>query len=218
MYVNNDPVNLIDPTGLMGEDNIGFVCQLFDCLADTMGANLRQARNNLNDSFINTGSRDRDLPSPLISPGTQLAVAAIGHGGTQMVDSTVDEIAFAGLGEAVACIFNSVRILRNANRAAEFGIANRINTQRQLTHVSGSPTQRASGFFDTPDQAQQVLDAFHSGHADILRTNKQGFLAVQFDGVTGTNVNIGADFPNQPTNTFIIKGTKKVTVVPTTPN
>lgn len=62
--------------------------------------------------------------------------------------------------------------------------------------------------------AQKVLDAYHSGDAVILGKNSQGFPVVRVDGVTGTNVNIGAGINSQPTSVFIIKGTKSPSIVP----
>ncbi|MNT97783.1 hypothetical protein D3C72_2401820 [compost metagenome] len=66
--------------------------------------------------------------------------------------------------------------------------------------------------------AQKVLDAYHGGQVTILGKNAQGFPVVKFEGVTGTNVNIGVGIIQQPTNIFIIKGTKSPSVVPANPN
>lgn len=41
---------------------------------------------------------------------------------------------------------------------------------------------------------------------------------VKFEGVTGTNVNLGIGITDQATNVFIIKGTKSPSIVPTNPN
>lgn len=74
------------------------------------------------------------------------------------------------------------------------------------------------GYLDSVADAQKVLDAYRSGQAKIIGTTSQGFPIVRFDGVTGTNVNLGVNITNQPTNVFIIKGTKSPSVVPTNPN
>lgn len=66
--------------------------------------------------------------------------------------------------------------------------------------------------------AQKVLDAYLSGETVIIGKSVQGFPVVRYNSVSGTNVNIGAGFPNQPTNVFIIKGTASPSVVPTNPN
>lgn len=71
-----------------------------------------------------------------------------------------------------------------------------------------------SPFFPSPF----FLDAYHSGQAVVLGKNPHGFPIVKFEGVTGTNVNLGAGISNQPTNVFIIKGTKSPSIVPTNPN
>ncbi len=68
------------------------------------------------------------------------------------------------------------------------------------------------------DDAQRVLDAYRIGNVTILGKNAQGFPIVKFEGVTGTNVNAGVGIIGQPTNIFIIKGTKSPSIVPTNPN
>ena len=50
-----------------------------------------------------------------------------------------------------------------------------------------------------------MLDAFHGGTAKVIGTSKQGFPVVKFEGVTGTNVNVGAGVAGEPTNIFMIK-------------
>jgi hypothetical protein len=50
-----------------------------------------------------------------------------------------------------------------------------------------------------------------------LGTSSQGHLVYRFNGVTGTNVNVGAGITGQPTNVFMIKGTVSPSVVPTNP-
>jgi hypothetical protein len=67
------------------------------------------------------------------------------------------------------------------------------------------------------DDAQSVLDALHSGKAKVLGQTKQGHVVVKYDKVTGFNNNPGAGFIDQPTNVFMIKGTSKPSVVPTSP-
>lgn len=68
------------------------------------------------------------------------------------------------------------------------------------------------------DNAQAVLNAYHSGRTELLGYSRQGFPVVRYKGVTGTNVNLGAGYQNQPTNVFIIKGTTSPSIVPTSPN
>jgi hypothetical protein len=51
----------------------------------------------------------------------------------------------------------------------------------------------------------------------VLGRTANGQLLVRFDGVTGFNNNPAAGFVDQPTNVFIVKGTSKVSVVPTSP-
>jgi RHS repeat-associated protein len=90
-------------------------------------------------------------------------------------------------------------------------------SQKQLRHVRGTPQYRGGGVMDSIDDAQAVLSAFRNGDAVILGYNRQGFPVVRYEGVTGTNINLGAGITGQPTNVFIIKGTTSPSVVPTNP-
>lgn len=66
------------------------------------------------------------------------------------------------------------------------------------------------------DDAQRVLDDFHSGSATVLGV-KRNDIVVRTNSVTGFNHNPGAGFPNQPTNVFFIKGSSSPSVVPYNP-
>lgn len=91
-----------------------------------------------------------------------------------------------------------------------------VSAQKQAEHVRGSSTYKGGGYFDSADEAQEVLNAFHDGRAQILGGKGQD-IVVRFDGVTGTNVNPGSGFPSQPTDVFFIKGTTRASVVPYNP-
>lgn len=95
-------------------------------------------------------------------------------------------------------------------------VAGKIS-QKQLRHIEGRAEYRGGGYLSNQKDAQAILDAYKSGQATVVGQTKQGFPIVKFDGVTGTNVNIGANIPSQPTNIFIIKGTKSPSIVPTNP-
>ncbi|WP_440466746.1 DUF637 domain-containing protein [Pseudomonas sp. YH-1] len=93
-------------------------------------------------------------------------------------------------------------------------------SQKQFRHVEGRPELEArggGGYVASIADAQRVLDAYHGGQATVLGKNAQGFPVVKFEGVTGTNVNVGVGIIDQPTNVFIIKGTKSPSIVPTNP-
>ena len=94
-------------------------------------------------------------------------------------------------------------------------------SQKQLRHIAGRPELEArggGGFLNSVDDAQKVLDAYRIGQVKILGKNAQGFPVVKFEGVTGINVNAGVGITGQPTNVFIIKGTKSPSIVPANPN
>jgi len=94
-------------------------------------------------------------------------------------------------------------------------------SQKQLRHIAGTQQLEArggGGFLSSVSDAQKVLDAYHAGQVRVLGKNAQGFPVVKFEGVTGTNVNLGVGITEQATNVFIIKGTKSPSIVPTNPN
>jgi RHS repeat-associated protein len=96
-------------------------------------------------------------------------------------------------------------------------VASKIS-QKQMRHIAGRKEYRGGGVLNSLDDAQQVLDAYRSGGAQILGKTKQGFPVVRYEGVTGTNINAAAGISEQATNVFMIKGTKSPSVVPMNPN
>lgn len=99
---------------------------------------------------------------------------------------------------------------------ADFPTIAKKVSQKQLRHIGGRNEYRGGGMLDSVSDAQQVLDAYHSGAAQILGKSQGGFPIVRFEGVTGINVNLPR-FPSQPTNVFMIKGTSAPSVVPMNP-
>lgn len=89
--------------------------------------------------------------------------------------------------------------------------------QTQGRHVAGHANYGGRGYFNSLDDAQSVLDDFHSGAAQVLGVKRNGDIVVRSPNVTGFNHNPGAGFPNQPTNVFFIKGTSSPSVVPYNP-
>jgi hypothetical protein len=99
-------------------------------------------------------------------------------------------------------------------------IGETISPQGQARHIEGTPQWTArgeGGYFKSSGDAQAVLDAVKSGDAQILGRTANGQLLVRYDGIVGFNNNAKAGFVDQPTNVFIVKGTTKVSVVPTSP-
>ena len=78
----------------------------------------------------------------------------------------------------------------------------------------GDRNYDGGSYISSADDAQRVLDEFHSGSAEILGINGND-IVLRTDSVTGFNHNPGAGFPNQPTNVFLIKGSSSPSVVPT---
>ena len=116
----------------------------------------------------------------------------------------------------------SANLVKAAKAAGEVpsGFLNSLKTtvsaQKQARHLA-STAGHGKGFLNNLDDAQTVLDAVHSGEATFLGTSKAGHQVFRFNGVTGTNVNVGAGITRQPTNVFMVKGTASPSIVPTNP-
>ncbi len=190
-YVRNNPVNLIDPEGL--EDS-GLI-QI--CAANGQRSN------------CTTGMRAPPDGSPMNGPLSPVGQAA-----------TFAEAGMAFIpGIKPATSFPKCPSI--GKTAADFpAVASQIS-QKQLRHIAGRAElaeRGGGGYMNSVADAQAVLDAYRNGSANIVGTTSQGFPIVQVEGVVGTNVNVGAGIAGQATNVFIIKGTTRPSVVPTTPN
>ncbi len=94
-------------------------------------------------------------------------------------------------------------------------------SQKQYRHILGRKewvTRGRPGYFKTIEDAQTVLNAYHSGTAKIVGVTKQGHVVVDVEGVIGFNNNAGAGFIDQATSRFMIKGTSSPSVVPVSPS
>ncbi len=100
--------------------------------------------------------------------------------------------------------------------AAVAALSPTIDPVRQGRHVRDDPRYAGGGYFLGLQQAQQVLDAVRSGAATVLGRTRGGHLLVRYDAVTGYNMSPPRYF-DQPTNVFAIKGTRRVSVFPTSP-
>jgi hypothetical protein len=128
--------------------------------------------------------------------------------------------AMAGMGQKLVALRARFAGVAKGLTTADFPTIGTTVSQKQLRHIAGRPEFAArggGGYFNSVDDAQAVLDAYHSGSATILGKSPQGFPIVRFDGITGTNVNVGAGIRDQATNVFMIKGTSRPSVVPTNP-
>lgn len=92
----------------------------------------------------------------------------------------------------------------------------RISLQRQGRHVLGDRNYNGGSYFNSADDAQGVLDAFHGGGAEVMGV-KGNDIVVRVSDTAGFNHNPGAGFPHQPTNVFFIKGSTSPRVVPYNP-
>ncbi|PID60162.1 MAG: hypothetical protein CSB44_11805 [Gammaproteobacteria bacterium] len=99
-------------------------------------------------------------------------------------------------------------------------IDRKISDQKQFRHIYGRmewERAKKNGYLKSLAEAQKILDAFHAGEVTILGKMKNEGILIKYNGVTGTNVNRLHGIEGEPTNVFIIKGTKKVSVVPASP-
>ena len=92
-------------------------------------------------------------------------------------------------------------------------------SQKQMRHIRGRKEYRGGGYLDSLEDAQTVLDNFHSDAATIIGKSKQGFPIIKVEGVSGTHVSkVASGTYIQTTNVFVVKGTKSPSVVPVNPN
>ncbi|AXE37443.1 polymorphic toxin type 50 domain-containing protein [Acidipropionibacterium virtanenii] len=91
-----------------------------------------------------------------------------------------------------------------------------ISVQKQGRHVRGASQYGGGSYFKSAEDAQDVLDAFHNGDAQVLGV-KGNDIVVRVNSVTGFNQNPRLGYIDQPTHVFFIKGTKSPSVVPYNP-
>jgi RHS repeat-associated protein len=96
-------------------------------------------------------------------------------------------------------------------------IGNTISEQKQFRHIQGRKEYRGGGYLSSVGDAQGVLNAYHNGTTTVLGYTSQGFPVVRHESIVGTNVNVGAGYPAQPTDVFMIKGTVNPSIVPMSP-
>jgi Bacterial toxin 50/LysM domain len=142
--------------------------------------------------------------------------------GSTRAASTVEKVPDVALKKVPLLVSSEARAI--GIRSAEFpGVGTKISKQVQDRHILGTNeyAKRSNGtgsYFKTQNDAQAVLDAFHSGAGTILGKGTNNAPIIKVDTVTGFNNNPGAGFLDQPTNVFMIKGTTgKVSVVPMSP-
>jgi hypothetical protein len=107
-----------------------------------------------------------------------------------------------------------------SNSGLASNVSPQISTQAQARHIFGTPEWTArgeGGYFTSQAEAQTVVNAVKDGSATVLGRTSSGQLLVEYDLVTGFNNNVKNGFVGQPTHIFIVKGTVKVSVVPTSP-
>jgi RHS repeat-associated protein len=96
----------------------------------------------------------------------------------------------------------------------------RIAPQKQERHIKGAPGYEGAGYFLNKADAQAVLDAVKAGRAQYLGLSvERGHPIVRVPEITGYNHNpaSGSGVVDQPTNVFMIKGQRSVSVVPVSP-
>ncbi len=112
---------------------------------------------------------------------------------------------------------NTPVLVHNTNPGG-CGVSATISWQKQSRHIAGDPLHNGGGYLRTHGEAQQVLDAYHSGGVAVLGRTANGNIVVRYDGVIGFNNNPRSGYIDQPTNVFMIKGTMSPSVVPINPN
>ncbi|MFD9008022.1 polymorphic toxin type 50 domain-containing protein [Streptomyces sp. NPDC059552] len=85
-------------------------------------------------------------------------------------------------------------------------------------HILGGNGYRNDGYFNSHEDAQAVLDAYHPGAAEIMGITRTGHVQIRVPSVVGYDNNPANNRYGVPTNIFMIKGTKGPSVVPMNPN
>ena len=165
-----------------------------------------------------------------IAGATSGAADVVAAGGLDLIieeryEATVHEVA-----EEISAVTGAVDLGHTGGewatrRSATFdsveeqlaALSDRVSRQKQLRHLSDSPTYRHGGYFDDAADAQRVLDAVHDGSAEVIAMTRNQDLLVRYDAVTGIHVSQTPPPTIVETSTFLVKGTAKPSVVPTRP-
>ncbi|WP_373466942.1 polymorphic toxin type 50 domain-containing protein [Streptomyces umbrinus] len=92
-----------------------------------------------------------------------------------------------------------------------------ISSQKQGRHILGGRGYKGGGYFNSQEDAQAVLDAYHSGAVQVMGITKTGNIQIRVPSVVGYDNNPAMNRFGVPTNIFMIKGTKSPSVVPMNP-
>ncbi len=97
------------------------------------------------------------------------------------------------------------------------------NQGKMGRHLLGHPDFGkvvGKSYFENVEEAQKVLDAYHSGKTTVLQVLEDNKVIVKFEGATGYYHNeamILAGKPREATHIFEIVGTKQAKIVPKNP-
>jgi hypothetical protein len=218
--MGNNPVSLVDPDVRCTWRNSSGETKYFEAGTDPgsdwtyVGSDFQYADINVSPQYT---AHERTMMNPIVNNI---------HAGTNQASIYIAPIllgvgSFGTASTAVSIAKRAAFMYRMYSRAeAGKGVTNGLNktisVQKQARHIAGT-AKPGGGFLNSVDDAQSVLNAVHSGKATFLGTSKVGHQVYRFNGVTGTNVNVGAGITGQPTNVFMIKGTTSPSVVPTSP-
>lgn len=165
---------------------------------------------------VSTVSKVEDISKAVKAVATEEKIAQ----GLSTADKVEDLSKAQGVvkGEELA---SKGSVVNSGAAVSKGNIVSKISYQKQQRHIKNTAEwiKRGKGGYLLKEQdAQKVLDAFHSGEAKVLGTTSQGHIVVEYKGITGFNNNPAAGFIDQPTNVFMIKGSTSPSIVPTNPN
>jgi RHS repeat-associated protein len=127
-------------------------------------------------------------------------------------------LAYYGIGQAVSAPVRAVGAIARRNKpnwtAADFPDIVDELAYTQYRHIRGHKDYRGGGYLERFSDAEALLEAFHCGRAPVIGKNQRGYPVVFYESVTGTHV---SGTYVQPTHVFIIKGTKRPSIVPANP-
>lgn len=206
-YVGNDPVRFFDPTGLRAFSKDWAVLNGLRAAGVSLSAGQIQA---------------------ITAVTEPLALEIVAFSSEILVTATVAGTVFR-LGMGAARLIGAARGALAAGRSptpctlggGTIKFSARVSAQKTRRHIRGTAGPRKS-YFQSMDDAQAVLDAYHAGNYRLIRERlSQSSVTIEVKSVTGRYVNRGN--PNGlpdidlPTNIFMIQGIRAPKPVPVNP-
>ena len=234
-YTYNNPINLIDPTGMSAEDSKGggWFSRAWSAVKNTFSLSSEADDMNILDEIVisTTGQskeervEQKQFNQVLSNIKQEQTIEEWRNIGVWDDNISYDNRAHA-LGSQLTLAMPSARFnglfglfskSKQTTKTVEGIISKTLRVQKQVDeHIVGGSRLGTNSYLNSVEDATSVLNASHSGKVKVLSTNiGQNRAYVQYNSVTGYYNNNGVI---TSTNKFLIKGSKSSTVVPIHPN